>query len=521
MKVRHFFVWFGCLLLALQSVWAQNKLYIPEKTECIIGETCEIPVYLDNTDVILGIQIDLDLESIQEYLTSSPIFKLSDRLSGNFTIDYEGSRVLIYPQGTSGLSSGSGEIFSFSLPVKAIETLVDQTYSIGFKKVVLSKSGGNAADCTTTSGNLLFVKGENYPDFIVQDVEIKTSQIAPNGEVSVSWLVKNIGEVASLDGWKESIYLVNKGGTEEVFLGSLNQTDLLTAGQSVSRNATFQVKSDPGLDGEVYVKVVLTPYADSGELESATVNNTRISNTSATLSKVLTLSLSSSIIPEEQTNAVQFFLYRSGKRTSDESFTITNSNTERLTVPTTVVIPMGQSGVMFSVSPINDSKANADSMAVLTVSGNSYPEVKQTVWIEDDEKPYLKMSVEKEEAKEGDSFTLTIQREWTIAWPLTVTLSSDHPKRFSDFPSEIVIPANVNQQKVTVKVADDDLPGLDDEVVFTASAPGHEFDLTSERFVKVIDNDVPNITLELSTSTTSEATQTIVATLKLELRIIR
>ena len=514
MKVRHFIVWFGCLLLALQSVWAQNKLYIPEKTECIIGETCEIPVYLDNTDVILGIQIDLDLESIQEYLTSSPIFKLSDRLSGNFTIDYEGSRVLIYPQGTSGLSSGSGEIFSFSLPVKAIETLVDQTYSIGFKKVVLSKSGGNAADCTTTSGNLLFVKGENYPDFIVQDVEIKTSQIAPNGEVSVSWLVKNIGEVASLDGWKESIYLVNKGGTEEVFLGSLNQTDLLTAGQSVSRNATFQVKSDPGLDGEVYVKVVLTPYADSGELESATVNNTRISNTSATLSKVLTLSLSSSIIPEEQTNAVQFFLYRSGKRTSDESFTITNSNTERLTVPTTVVIPMGQSGVMFSVSPINDSKANADSMAVLTVSGNSYPEVKQTVWIEDDEKPYLKMSVEKEEAKEGDSFTLTIQREWTIAWPLTVTLSSDHPKRFSDFPSEIVIPANVNQQKVTVKVADDDLPGLDDEVVFTASAPGHEFDLTSERFVKVIDNDVPNITLELSTSTTSEATQTIVATLK-------
>ena len=74
MKVRHFIVWFGCLLLALQSVWAQNKLYIPEKTECIIGETCEIPVYLDNTDVILGIQIDLDLESIQEYLTSSPIF---------------------------------------------------------------------------------------------------------------------------------------------------------------------------------------------------------------------------------------------------------------------------------------------------------------------------------------------------------------------------------------------------------------------------------------------------------------
>lgn len=65
-----------------------------------------------------------------------------------------------------------------------------------------------------------------------------------------------------------------------------------------------------------------------------------------------------------------------------------------------------------------------------------------------------------------------------------------------------------------LNVANDDLPGLDDEVVFTASAPGHIFDLESQRFVKILDDDIPDIDLILSTTTVSEATQSVVATLK-------
>src|SRR5699024_10340948 len=131
----------------------------------------------------------------------------------------------------------------------------------------------------------------------------------------------------------------------------------------------------------------------------------------------------------------------------------------------------------------DDSKANPDSTAVITIQGNGYGEVKQTIRIEDDERPFLKLTIADDlEVAEAETFELKLEREWSIPWPLAVKLSSDHPKRFENFPSEVVIPANEKIVTVSIKVKDDDLPGLDDEVVFTSSAPGYTFDLTSKRF---------------------------------------
>ena len=328
-------------------------------------------------------------------------------------------------------------------------------------------------------------------------------------------LVRNIGNQPTKAGWKESVYLVGADDENEIHLGNLNYGEVLPANGQVSRSAEFRLNEYPGLDGNVRVKVKLTPNADAGELEADAANNTSLSVKSLNLLKTLTFRVAKNIVLETAGSGINCYVYRSGNRSTEESFVITNSNPSRLSVPESVLIPEGQSGASFSVKPIDDQKANPDSTAVITIQGNEYGEVKQTIRIEDDERPFLKLSIADDlEVVEAETFELKLEREWSIPWPLAVKLSSDHPKRFENFPSEVVIPANEKVVTVSIKVKDDDLPGLDDEVVFTASAPGHDFDLTSKRFVTVKDNDVPNITLELSTSTASEANQVVTATLK-------
>ena len=230
--------------------------------------------------------------------------------------------------------------------------------------------------------------------------------------------------------------------------------------------------------------------------------------------KVLAWSLNATVVQEKGSPEVSCMLARSGSRRKEETFTFTNESKSRLQVPEQITIPKGESGTYFKIKVIDNEIANPDSFVVVTVTGNSYLELKKEIWIEDDEHPYLKMSVKESEIKEGGMVTMTLEREWNISWPLEVRLRSDHSNRFIDFPSVVIIPANQKTVEVKLNVANDDLPGLDDEVVFTASAPGHIFDLESQRFVKILDDDIPDIDLILSTTTVSEATQSVVATLK-------
>ena len=56
-------------------------------------------------------------------------------------------------------------------------------------------------------------------------------------------------------------------------------------------------------------------------------------------------------------------------------------------MPEQITIPKGESGTYFKIKVIDNEIANPDSFVVVTVTGNSYLELKKEIWIEDDEHP--------------------------------------------------------------------------------------------------------------------------------------
>lgn len=524
MKFRQLYIIWGLLLWVWQGLAqssGSNKLYIPEM-QAVAGSTASIPVYLDNSDEVVAIEFELFFPD-----KTSPVLdtkgRLAVELSERIPSDVVGTynrlsnnryKLMVFSASNGAIGGVKGEILSFQVKIEDREELIGQTIRFEITDIMLVKKNAQKVDCALGETKVEIVRG-NRPDLEVSGVSSTMEVVKPGEIVKASWLVRNIGNQPTKAGWKESVYLVGADDENEIHLGNLNYGDVLPVNGQVSRYAEFRLNEYPGLDGNVRVKVKLTPNADAGELEADAANNTSLSEKSLNLLKILTFRVAKNTVLETAGSGINCYVYRSGNRSAEESFMITNSNPSRLNVPESVLIPEGQSGAFFSVKPIDDSKANPDSTAVITIQGNGYGEVKQTIRIEDDERPFLKLTIADDlEVAEAETFELKLEREWSIPWPLAVKLSSDHPKRFENFPSEVVIPANEKIVTVSIKVKDDDLPGLDDEVVFTASAPGYTFDLTSKRFVTVKDNDVPNITLELSTSTVSEANQVVTATLK-------
>lgn len=74
---------------------------------------------------------------------------------------------------------------------------------------------------------------------------------------------------------------------------------------------------------------------------------------------------------------VSCMLARSGSRRKEETFTFTNESKSRLQVPEQITIPKGESGTYFKIKVIDNEIANPDSFVVVTVTGNSYLELKK------------------------------------------------------------------------------------------------------------------------------------------------
>ena len=281
----------------------------------------------------------------------------------------------------------------------------------------------------------------------------------------------------------------------------------------ISRQAEFNLSEYPGVEGTVKAKVALTPFADLGELPVDAENNEVTSTASLILPKLLTWRINASSIQEAENQEIYCFLNRSGSRLNEEIFTLTQSATGRLELPASVTIPQGESGVSFTMKTINDDVANRDSFVVVTVAGNGYPDLKQEIWIEDDETPALTITAPEERQQEGSTFNLTISRPWATEWPLEVRLSTDHPKRFT-FASTVTIPKDAASVEVPVQVVEDDIPDVNViTAVFNASQSGYE---TGVGFVEVEDDDVPDIDLEITPTTLPEGggPQAAIATLR-------
>jgi len=71
-----------------------------------------------------------------------------------------------------------------------------------------------------------------------------------------------------------------------------------------------------------------------------------------------------------------------------------------------------------------------------------------------------------------------------------------------DFPASVIIPANVASNTATVTITDDNMPELKSDRVIYASSSGNT---TSQVTASIIDNDIPQVSLELLADTVSES----------------
>lgn len=502
MKCKMVFMLLCGMIFSIFSMVAQqvtNKIYIPE-VQCGRGKTIRVPVALTNDQEVVALQFKLQLPSGCSLVNSS--WGMTDRTNDHtLTMTRVNSNqylVVVYSPTNTALRGNTGNLINFSLNIP-------ETWEVGSKQtfimeepILSAKNGENIL--TAFESGALMVIADPRPDVAISAVKTDKTTYTPGDKIVVSWTVKNEGDKETGDGWSEQVSLVAENG-ESCYLGTSYYKSIVNSGGAVSRQIEFSLSDFIGIDGSVRAQVKLIPGANLGELSADGGNNMNRTERPIVVRKKLTLSLPSVAITENSKSMIQCKLSRSGSWSSEQVFSITADKPERLKVPETVKLPVGQSATFFYIQTIDNSVLNVDSIVKIRVEGNGYPDLTNQIGILDDEIPTLTLTGSKNELTEGNIFTLTIEREQAKSTDVVVNLTCDHSARFN-FPAKVTIPAGEKRVVINVNTIEDDLPDVTKSVEFIVSAARH----ISGRYLIILnDDDMPEISLSLTPETISES----------------
>ena len=475
------------------------------------GKDVNIPIALTNDNEIVAVQFNLHLPFPQ---ATGNLQLVAERANGHtVSVRSLGNNVytiVIVSMQNRPLKGNSGMLLTFPMHVDEAAQGGD-VYNITISDAVLSlRNGKNIA--TESLPGTYTVKRVPTPDLIVENVALSSQQLIPGKEVTLQWSVKNIGNEITGGGWSENLYLKSCVNGEKVYVGRVYSDAVLAQGVSLPRSATVKLPELVGVDGEVQVVVDLVTTSSTGELLTDQANNTGVSAATSNLVKQLYLTCDGKTVKEGSSSPMRFRLSRSGFWDMDEAFQVTTAHQNRLSVPARVVIPKGQSGVNFYVSAANNQVSNDYLIETVKVATqNGYAAVAQSVAIEDDELMNLKIETDKTDLNEGETFTLTVTRPRDVIND-TLYLSCEQPKRFV-FADKVIFQKGELVKKVQIKVVDDDLADVDHTVAFNLTGRQYK---KAQQLVLLKDNDVPDITLDLTPTTVNEGAglNAIMATLR-------
>ena len=371
-------------------------------------------------------------------------------------------------------------------------------YTVEINGAVLSDAAGDNVVTGTQAGTISVTK---LPDLTVKNIVLGKQTVAPGDTVQASWVVENVGGLATGGGWTEQLLLVSEDGSVNKLVATTYYDQTLMAGATVSRQAEVVIPALLGIDGDARLQVRLVPGEKTGESQSAQGNNTGSSEASYIIKKVLALQLQPNRVEENSSKRITARLSRSGRWDLGQVFNLSATTDSRLSVPATVTIPASQSARVFYLDLTDNDVLDTDSIVHIAVEGNGYDVVEQQLIIVDNEYPDLQITASKSALNEGETFQLTITTPQVSADPVVVTLSSEHPRRFT-FPSQVTIPAGESSVTVDVTAINDDLPSLQLSTAFTASAANYN---KGEVVVVLNDDDLPLLELTLTPSTVQES----------------
>jgi len=493
-------------LLTLMSVgiWAQQKnvLSVPD-AKVSIGQA-QLPVAIENTDEIVAIQFDLTLPSTISAGTNGVLTnRCDDHTIIIRNIEATRYRVMLYSDNNLPLRAQQGTVLYVPLIIPQTVTEGSELPLVISNATLTAASGENVL--TEAKAGKLIVS--MLPDLTVKGLSGNSSDstnpllITPGERLSLSWQVQNVGGTETGGGWSEQILLVNKRGTVTKLIGTVYQSEKLAAGAVMSRQADITVPQLLGIEDEAYVQVHVVANSETGESSLATGNNTAQSEDVFTVGKRLFVEPNPARMVEKSTSRVAVKVSRSGNWNSEQTFTLCTNNDTRVTLPSQVTMPIGQSGTIVYMTVEDNSVLDNDSVVTITAKGNGYADAQGKLIIEDNEYPNLTLTTSKSAVTEGESFQLTVTTSRVSKQPITVTLTSENAKRFT-FPQTVTIPADETLATVDVTAVDDNSPGVEIDNAFTASAWHYN---KAEVFVLLQDDDMPSISLSLSPTTITES----------------
>ena len=500
-----------------------------DSVETPAGKTVTLPVLLENSSDLVGVQFDITVPYQLTENEGVPVIALSKTRTTNHTVisrkmgtDYnhyysvassygQKYRIIVYSDDNALLIDNSGALLTVQLTVSG--ELADNTkLPVYLSNVTLTDVERKSVTASTKNGEIA-IKEIPRPDLVPADISSEQTAVDPGSQMTVNWKVQNIGQVPTEGGWSEEVALVNLSGTVRKVLTTTYYNETLANGAEVSRQATIQLPTLLGIDGQSKVQVTVIPNENAGEHPSLRDNNTAQSSGNVTVGKQLLFEVSPLYIYERYGNQrIACKLSRSGDWSNLQSFIITKtaddgtpSTDERFSVPEIVTINTNQSGQMFYINVTSNTVLDADSAINLSIKGvsSNYEPVTARIVIEDDEKPSLTITPSKTELTEGTdaTVTLTITTDRAPKEAMLITLTTEYSKYFT-LPRSVIIPAGETSVNAVIKVVDDDTPNGQITNEFTASAPGHH---QGKTYVILNDDDMPVLQLTLSPSQVQES----------------
>lgn len=489
----------GLCLLSASSVQAQtsNVLRIPDVT-ATLGKTSVMPVHLDNASEIVGVQFTIAVPTGMTLTTGEIALENrgEDHVANVRKVENNRYVCMVYSPTNKPLRGYTGKLLDINFTIA--DVFVDgSSYPLTLSDVVLGDATAHNVATSYGIGNLLIANG---PDLIVKNVKATEKSLLPGGVANISWLVVNDSELPTTGGWREQVALVKDDGTR-VAVGTVYNTTTIDGEGQMTRSASLKLPQAMGLEGEARFQVKIIANADAGESTSAASNNTAVSDATVNVGKQLFVELPPVGIDENTTALVKCKLLRSGSWANAETFALSKSEDNRIELPATVTIPKGQSASYFYIKMVDNEVLDDDSVVTISASGNGYEEVKTQLVIVDNEYPDLTITAPKYEIAEGENFQLQITVSRVSSKPVTLYLTCDRTEHFK-YPAQVTLPAGAESVTVDVTAIEDNLPNVTLDAAFAVKASRYN---SSECYIELLDDDLPEIALTLTPSTISES----------------
>jgi hypothetical protein len=183
----------------------------------------------------------------------------------------------------------------------------------------------------------------------------------------------------------------------------------------------------------------------------------------------------------------------SAPQAADLVISLSSKSPSKITVPSTVTIPAGQTSAAFSMTVLDDSFVDGLKNVVITAVSSGYLESGATVQVVDNDGGALTLNLPATVSENAGSVVGTLNLGVPSLLPQTVSLSSSIPAALQ-VPATLTIPTGATSVNVPLTVTDDTIIDGDQTVRISATLSGWT---SGSADVVVVDNENRNLSVSI------------------------